>query len=73
MLKENIIIGKGAETMIELEGRVQKYSVEKHGKHLEIILERWDEMDEPLVAVTFQASKDIRDKYVLPKLAWGWA
>ncbi|MBR4061336.1 MAG: sn-glycerol-1-phosphate dehydrogenase [Lachnospiraceae bacterium] len=95
-------LGKGAEAMIELEEKEQKYSVEKHKKRLEIILEHWNEIcrimdeelpaseeletlmksvgapvtaeeigqDEALAAVTFQATKDIRDKYVLSRLVW---
>lgn len=35
-------LGKGAETMIALEEKEQKYSVEKHAKRLEIIINKWD-------------------------------
>lgn len=95
-------LGKSADTMIALEEKEQKYSVEKHERRLEIILEHWDELrqimeeelpssgeleqlwkaiggpvtieeigqEEALLAITFKATKDIRDKYVLSRLAW---
>lgn len=95
-------LGKSADTMIALEEKEQKYSVEKHERRLEIILEHWDELrqimeeelpssgeleqlwkaiggpvtieeigqEEALLAMTFKATKDIRDKYVLSRLAW---
>jgi len=95
-------LGKSADTMIALEKKEQKYSVEKHKKRLEIILEHWDELcrimeeelpasreveqlwkaiggpvtieeigqENALLAMTFKATKDIRDKYVLSRLAW---
>ena len=37
-------LGKGANTMIALEEKEQKYSVEKHKKRLEIILNNWEEI-----------------------------
>ena len=95
-------LGKGAETMIALESKEKKYSVEEHAKRLEIIIENWDKIldvineelpsakeiegllntiaapkspseigiDNELIPMTFKASKDIRDKYVLSRLAW---
>ena len=95
-------LGKGAEAMIALEEKEQKYNVECHQKRLEIILEHWDEIlkimdeelpsgaeieklldtigapkavtemgiEEELLPTTFKATKDIRDKYVLSRLAW---
>ena len=95
-------LGKGAEAMIVLEAREQKYSVEKHAERFAVITEKWQEivavMEEELpsaqsletclvqigapvsvqelgvdpdtLATTFQATKDIRDKYVLSRLAW---
>lgn len=50
-------VGKGAEPMIALEGKEQKYSVEKHAKRLEVILENWEKIlriiDEELPSVAF--------------------
>ena len=37
-------LGKGANTMIALEEKEQKYSVENHKKRLEIILNNWEEI-----------------------------
>ena len=37
-------LGKGANTMIALEEKEQKYSVENHKKRLEIILNKWEEI-----------------------------
>lgn len=48
-------VGKGAEPMIALEGKEQKYSVEKHAERLEVILENWENIlqiiDEELPSV----------------------
>lgn len=95
-------LGKSAETMIELEKKEQKYSVENHKKRLDLIVSNWDKIisiindemlllpeiekllktmemplkaeemgiDESIVPMTFEATKDIRDKYVLSRLAW---
>ena len=95
-------LGKGAESMIALEEKEQKYNLESHKKRLDIITSRWDEIikiisdelpssdkllelfqkigmpktvkdigiDEKIVTLTFKAAKDIRDKYVLPRLCW---
>ena len=37
-------LGKGAEPMIALEAKEQKYSVEKHEARLQVILENWNEI-----------------------------
>lgn len=95
-------LGKGAEAMIALDEKEQKYAIEKHQARLEVILARWDEIlrvideempsaeriaqildligcpkrlreigiDESLLPMTFRATKDIRDKYVLSRLAF---
>ena len=95
-------IGDGAESMIALEKKERKYSVEKHRDRIKLIIDNWDKIlkiideelptmeeldrvlyaikcpktageigiDETIVPMTFKASKDIRDKYVLPRLAW---
>ena len=98
-LKE--FLGKSSISMIELEKKEEKYSVQKHAKRLEIIFQKWDvicqiikeeipsvqefstlldliklpkscldmglECDQKL---SFKATKDIRDKYVLSFLLW---
>lgn len=95
-------LGKGAESMIALEEKEQKYSVDKHKKRVEDIAAKWDEIlaiineelpaaDEleklmdsigapktleeigltsDILPMTFKATKDIRDKYVLSRLVW---
>ncbi|MBE6808398.1 MAG: sn-glycerol-1-phosphate dehydrogenase [Ruminococcaceae bacterium] len=95
-------LGKGAESMIALEEKEQKYNIESHKKRLDIIIEKWDEIlkiieeelpvlsdleklfdkvglpktmeeigiDDKLLPMTFKSAKDIRDKYVLPRLCW---
>lgn len=95
-------LGKGADTMIALEEKEQKYDVEKHSVRLHKILEHWNDIlsvieeelpaSKDIVALldkigapktaeeigvstqvlskSFQATKDIRDKYVLSRLAW---
>ncbi len=95
-------VGGGAEAMIALEVKEQKYSVQKHRERIAFIAENWDKIlkiideelptlkeiekildtikapktaseigiDESILPLTFKASKDIRDKYVLPRLAW---
>lgn len=95
-------IGDGAEAMIALEKKEQKYSTEKHCERIKLIADNWEKIlkiieeelpssddfdrildtieapktaaeigiDESIVPLTFKASKDIRDKYVLPRLAW---
>ena len=48
-------IGRGAEHMIALEGKEQKYSVEKHARRLDVILGNWERIlgviDEELPSV----------------------
>ena len=95
-------LGKGAESMIALEEKEQKYNKESHRARLEVILSNLDGilqiMDEELPAaedleklldtieapksleeigissqllpMIFKSTKDIRDKYVLSRLAW---
>ena len=95
-------IGQGAEAMIELEAKEQKYNADKHSKRIDVIIENWEKIlevikeeiptvleieelfntinlpKEPkeigipneLIPMTFKASKDIRDKYVLSRLMW---
>lgn len=95
-------LGKGAEAMIQLEEKEQKYSKTGHAKRLSVILDAWDEIIEiinkeipssdeiegilmaigaprnleeiglssAIIPETFSASRDIRDKYVLSRLAW---
>jgi len=95
-------LGKGAESMIALEAKEQKYNLESHKKRLEIIIDKWGEIQniineelptlnetialfdkvglpktmgelgisEEILPLTFKAAKDIRDKYVLPRLCW---
>lgn len=96
------LLGKGAEAMIALEAKEQKYDLEKHKVRLEAILAHWEDivavMEEELpkaqqleqllltlnapttveeigqknelLPLVFMATKDIRDKYVLSRLAW---
>ena len=96
------LLGKGAEPMIALEEKEQKYDLTAHEKRLEIILENWEQilsvmaqelptvqqlsqllkaLDIPstldaigtpgtMLPEIFRATKDIRDKYVLSRLAW---
>lgn len=95
-------LGKGAESMIALEEKEQKYNIESHKKRFGIIAEKWDViqsiineelpsvgeiealydkvglpktmaeigLDEGILPLTFKSAKDIRDKYVLPRLCW---
>ncbi len=95
-------VGKGAECMIALEQKEQKYDKDLHAKRLEKIIDNWDSIlkiiDEELpsskeidglldklgapktlediglpssiLPITFKATKDIRDKYVLSRLCW---
>ena len=95
-------LGKGAESMIALEKKEQKYNLLSHKKRIDLIIEKWDEIlkiideelptvsdlerlldtvglpktmeeigiDNKLLPMTFKAAKDIRDKYVLPRLCW---
>lgn len=95
-------LGKGAESMIALEEKEQKYSVQSHKNRVDKILEKWSEilkiideelpevlsleklfcdvgltktmveigLDDGILPLTFKSAKDIRDKYVLPRLCW---
>ena len=95
-------LGRGAESMIELENKEHKYDVDAHKIRLRKIIDSWDEImkivseelpeydallslceklglptklsdigvDEKILPMTFKASKDIRDKYVLPRLCF---
>ena len=95
-------LGNGAQAMIELEEKEQKYSVQAHAERLERILGHWEELtaimaeeipsaawieelldrigcpktveawglDPAILPMTFMATKDIRDKYVLSRLAF---
>lgn len=51
-------LGTGADAMIELEQKGQKYSVEKHAKRLEIILEKWDKLCQ-IIKEEIPSQKDI--------------
>ena len=96
------LLGNGAEAMIALEEKEQKYDRQAHARRLDIIIENWsqllDIMEQELPAydelltllqklgmpttleelgtkqdlfpAIFHATKDIRDKYVLSRLAW---
>ncbi len=100
--KLRAFLGRGAEPMIALEEKEQKYNIKKHSERLDIILNNWDRIleiineevpasseieklldtinapktasqigiDHKLLPMTFEASKDIRDKYVLSRLCW---
>ncbi len=95
-------LGKGAESMIALEAKEQKYNPQSHEKRIGLIIEKWNEIlkiieeelpaiseleklldkvglpktmeeigiDDTLLPMTFKSAKDIRDKYVLPRLCW---
>ncbi|MBO5842453.1 MAG: hypothetical protein J6R46_05595 [Clostridia bacterium] len=95
-------LGNGAEDMIALEFKEQKYSVEKHAARLQTIADKWEELtaimreeipsaafiaslldkigcpqtveawglSREILPMTFKATKDIRDKYVLSRLAF---
>ena len=101
-LKLKEFIGKGANAMIELEKKEQKYSVQRNKERLDIILENWDKivkiiteeipesayiekllniidapktvedigLEKDILPMTFKATKDIRDKYVLSRLCF---
>ncbi len=96
------LLGKGADSMIELERHEQKYSPTLHAKRLEIIIAHWNDIlqiirqelpssaalealldtlgapktlsdigtDSSMLTDIFHATRDIRDKYVLSRLAW---
>lgn len=65
------LLGLGAEAMIALEEKEQKYSVEKHAKRLEIIIEKWDKIQK-IIQEEIPAQKQIEsilDKIGAPKTA----
>ena len=100
--KLRTLLGKGAESMIALEGKEGKYNKDTHASRLRFIVDNKDkileivneelptvkELDalyervgipksltdigttEDLLPDVLAASKDIRDKYVLPRLLW---
>lgn len=95
-------LGKGAESMIALEEKEQKYCTNAHEKRLDLIADKWEEilkiideelpkaesldklfddvglpktmkeigLDDAILPLTFKSAKDIRDKYVLPRLCF---
>lgn len=95
-------LGKGAENMIALEEKEQKYSIQSHADRIDIIISKWNGIlsiieqelptvsqleklfdnvglpktmkeigiDDKILPMTFKSAKDIRDKYVLPRLCW---
>ena len=95
-------LGNGAESMIVLEEKEQKYNTCSHKKRLDTIIGKWKEIlkiiddelpevscleklfdsvglpktmneigiEEEILPLTFKSAKDIRDKYVLPRLCW---
>ncbi len=95
-------LGSGADAMIALEEKEQKYNKATHPARFQIIQENWDAImqivaeelpsyetldklmdtigiskdlntigvDSDCAKMTFKATKDIRDKYVLSRLAW---
>ena len=93
-------LGKGAQTMIELEKKEGKYDKDKHKSRLDRILENWQNIltivqeeipssseiaklfkamgmdnllslqDNQNLFTILQATKDIRDKYILSRLLW---
>ncbi len=99
-LKE--FLGSGADAMIALEEKEQKYNKATHPARFAIIRDNWDEIlriigeeipsyeamcalmdtigiskdlnaidvDSNCARMTFKVTKDIRDKYVLSRLAW---
>lgn len=95
-------LGKGAESMIALEEKEQKYNLELHTNRVDTIINNWygiigiieqeiptlsdleklfDDvglpktmeeicLEDKILPMTFKSAKDIRDKYVLPRLCW---
>ncbi len=95
-------LGKGADTMIELEAKEGKYCKGTHPARFAVIQKNWDSIlqvldeelpsyedlaklldmigisgdlntlgvDKETARMTFKTTKDIRDKYVLSRLAW---
>lgn len=65
------LLGLGAEAMIALEEKEQKYSVEKHAKRLDVIIEKWDKIQEIIQEEipTQKQIESILDKIGAPKTA----
>ena len=78
-------IGEGANAMIALDKKERKYDLAKHEARLDRIIGGWDEIlntigaptsceqigvDPKTLPMTFRAAKDLRDKYILPRLCW---
>lgn len=66
-----VFFGTGADAMIALEEKEQKYSVEKHEKRLEIIIEKWEKLQE-IIREEIPMQKQIEvilDKIGAPKTA----
>lgn len=64
-------VGKGAESMIQLETKEQKYNVEKHKKRLNTIIDNWQSIQE-IINEEVPDSKyiaDILEKIKAPKFA----
>ena len=64
-------LGAAANTMIALEEKEQKYSIEKHEKRLEIIIEKWDKICDIIreEIPTQKEMQDILDVIGAPKTA----
>ena len=64
-----VFLGTGADAMIALETKEQKYSVEKHKKRLEIIIEKWGKIQEIIreEIPTQKQIESILDKIGAPK------
>ena len=61
-------VGKGAEAMIALEAKEQKYDVEKHAARLEVILAKWDEIRKIIEELpTVEEFEAILDSMEAPK------
>ena len=64
-------LGTGADAMIALEEKEQKYSVEKHEKRLEVIIEKWNKIQKIIQEEipTQKQIESILDKIGAPKTA----
>ena len=61
-------VGKGAEAMIALEAKEQKYDAEKHKARLEVILAKWDEIRKIIEELpTVEEFEAILDSMEAPK------
>ena len=65
------VLGTGADAMIALEEKEQKYSVEKHEKRLDVIIEKWDKIQKIIQEEipTQKQIESILDKIGAPKTA----